>query len=132
MPIRKINNYTYKGTLDKIPQEEWVFSFTDKKGIIFNTNSRLKHNTYIGLISVMLLITSIILKRKFNKKYCKYIRFTIYLLMLIIISNLKLSYGFMFFIAIFIIYNPLFYIALIIIGILTINKIRKNKSKEEI
>ncbi|EOD00007.1 hypothetical protein [Caldisalinibacter kiritimatiensis] len=120
--IEKVNNYTYKGTLNKIPDKEWLFSFTEKKGLIFNTNYRFRHNVLIGLILLLLFIVTRIVKSKVNKKYIPYL---LYLLMIPFILNIKLTYG-AYFIPLLIIYSiinsPIFYVIFIVIIVFMIKK----------
>lgn len=120
--MNKINDYIYEGTLDEIPDKEWLFSFTEKSSLIFGTNSRLKHNIYLIAIALMLSIISIRMKSKSNKRY---IRYALYLLIIASILNIKLPYSAMFFFMIFIVCNPLFYLFLLFILIFKLRKPNK-------
>lgn len=130
IPMNKINNYTYEGTVDKIPDEEWLFSFTKKDGLIFNTNYKRQHNIIVISIIILLFIVIRIVKLKFNKKY---ITFLLYLLIVFLVLNISAGpYGILYipFIIFYGILNhPLFYLLIIVIIGIKVAQVYKSKNR---
>jgi hypothetical protein len=125
----KINNFTYVGALNRIPDEEWLFSFTEKKGLIFGTNYRVRHNIIIISIMILLFIVIRLVKPRIKNKYIAYL---LYLLMIPLILNIKLTYGDLYIplIIVYSIFNhPLFYVVLIVIILIKISKVYSSKNR---
>jgi hypothetical protein len=97
LPIEKESDKKYTAFLTKIPEEELYFNYVNREGLIFGTNSRVKHNLIAGVIFGVTLIVGIYFIR--NKKTIPGI-----LVLLALIPELSLfrpTYGTIFLITIF-------------------------------
>lgn len=123
IPMEQKNNM-YIAELSKIPDNEWVFSYVNKNNLLFNTNYRKAHNTYVLIISFMLVVLGIIIHKKINK----YISLIIYMLVLLfLIKYISLSYGFYF--ILFILGRTIIFPFILIMISISLYKyfVRKNK-----
>lgn len=93
IPLKREGD-SYTTTLEKIPENEWLFSYVDKDGLLFNTNYRKIHNRYLLGITLIIVVIGIILHKSINK----YVGIIIYLLGGLFLGKfINLSYGTAFF-----------------------------------
>jgi len=93
IPLEKINSYTYEGRLDKIPDEEWIFTFVDSSRLIFGTNDRMVHNTLVLIISLLGIVSGVVLKKRASTPW----RILLWVLSIAFLFNyFRFSYGMVF------------------------------------
>jgi len=116
--LEKINDFEYKTILNKIPNEEWYFSYVNKDGLIFRTNFLKNNNIIAGVIVALTVVLGLFLKRK-----NKWLGIIVLLLIMPELFLFRPTYGFMFMLYIF---GPvILIIGLIIFIVLLFMKKRK-------
>jgi hypothetical protein len=68
IPMEKLSANSYTVKLDKLPDSEWIFSFVDKKGLIYGTNSSKTHTLITLSISLSLLIMGLLASLKLKSR----------------------------------------------------------------
>ncbi len=58
----------YFAELDGIPDEEWLFSFVDRKGLVLGTNNRTLHNGIVSAAFLVIMVLSVWLWKKKRRK----------------------------------------------------------------
>ena len=54
LPMENVGEGIYHGTLEALPQEEWLVGFVSTSGLFFRTNLRLVHNLIVAVSMVLM------------------------------------------------------------------------------
>lgn len=54
LPLEKSGRGTYVGSLDEVPEHEWIVSYVDKTFLVFRTNDNTIHNVLTVITSVLI------------------------------------------------------------------------------
>lgn len=68
IPMHSDGGNAYSAELDGLPEEEWLFSFADRKGLVLGTNDRtLNNGIVLGMLAVIIALSVWIWKKKRRK-----------------------------------------------------------------
>ena len=123
IPMEKRKGNLYEAVLESVPEQEWLFSFVDKEGLVFGTNYRSNHNILVVMISAIMIWGIFVLRKKYHRKALMLLLFCAPLIFFV--YTIKPSYGFLF--LVYIIGPFLVLLLLCILGIYFV----ANRSKRE-
>jgi hypothetical protein len=68
IPMVPVGENEFIAELDGLPEEEWLFSFTDKEGLVLGTNDRtLNNGIVLGVFAVFMVLSVWLWKKKKRK-----------------------------------------------------------------
>jgi hypothetical protein len=69
IPLSRISGSSYRANLKNLPNNEWMFYFSETTNLIFGTNNQFYHNL-LTIISVILLsVIILMIQMKYNKRW---------------------------------------------------------------
>jgi len=87
IPMENDEPGVYRSTLEELPEEEWVISYVSRTRLLFGTNERRIHNTFVGALIIVIFILSLYLTQKKDARF-------IWMLLLIIPAFFLFSMGY--------------------------------------
>ena len=68
IPMEKVSESSYTAKLDSLPDSEWIFSFVDKEGLIYGTNSSRTRTLITLFISFVFFIIGLLATRRYKSR----------------------------------------------------------------